>query len=385
MVTAEAGSSRVCRMAELPPQRKGSEAGRPQPRTERAQSTVPAPMPLENWNKRRKGQLHARGDRAADVLRDRLGSWGFVIGFIAFMAVWVILNTLAIAWDPYPFILLNLFLSMLAGLQGAILLIAAKRSDAVAAALAEHDYKTNVASKHDIDELLKLQQAAARADRSAERPAEATDRDGHPEDLPRAAGASLAGRDRAVRGDRAVPPAAGLVLPDSALRHQRDLRRAAPGAHRAQPAPAQSEATWSRALSVSIAVVLLAANQVALVAAALSARHRRPLGRARHPARRRAGLGDERDRVLARLLGARSRRARSCADARRRRISRRPTSGSRRTTTTTSWLPEYFDYLYFSATNSMAFSPTDAMPRHASREGVHARRVDRAASRSSRW
>lgn len=41
----------------------------------------------------------------------------------------------------------NLFLSMLAGLQGAILLIAAKRQDAIAAALAEHDYETNLAAK----------------------------------------------------------------------------------------------------------------------------------------------------------------------------------------------------------------------------------------------
>jgi uncharacterized membrane protein len=72
------------------------------------------------------------------------------------MAVWAAINFLPLAWDPYPFILLNLFLSMLAGLQGAILLIAAKRQDALAAALAEHDYATNVASKHDIEELIKL-------------------------------------------------------------------------------------------------------------------------------------------------------------------------------------------------------------------------------------
>ena len=101
-------------------------------------------MPLENWNKRRKGQ-RTRGDRAADVLRDRLGSWGFVIGFIAFMAVWYPQHACD-RLGPLSVILLNLFLSMLAGLQGAILLIAAKRSDAVAAAL-QHDYKTNVASK----------------------------------------------------------------------------------------------------------------------------------------------------------------------------------------------------------------------------------------------
>jgi len=59
-------------------------------------------------------------------------------------------------WDPYPFILLNLFLSMLAGLQGAILLIAAKRQDGIAAALAQHDYETNLAAKADIDLLMTM-------------------------------------------------------------------------------------------------------------------------------------------------------------------------------------------------------------------------------------
>ena len=121
---------------------------------EEAHEHVPQ-RPIVNWNKQQR-QRYTRGDRAADVLRDRLGSWGFVIGFLAFMAVWAAINFLPLAWDPYPFILLNLFLSMLAGLQGAILLIAAKRQDALSAALAEHDYATNVASKHDIEELIKL-------------------------------------------------------------------------------------------------------------------------------------------------------------------------------------------------------------------------------------
>ena len=67
-----------------------------------------------------------------------------------------ILNSTRIHWDPYPFILLNLFLSILAGLQGAILLIAAKRQDAIAAALAEHDYETNVAAKEEIERLMTI-------------------------------------------------------------------------------------------------------------------------------------------------------------------------------------------------------------------------------------
>ncbi len=113
--------------------------------------------PLKNWHTAHKESL-TRGQRAADVLRNSMGSWGFVGGFLLFMVGWAAANTVAAghAWDPYPYILLNLFLSMLAGLQGAILLIAAKRQDAIAAALAQHDYDTNIAAKADIEALLEI-------------------------------------------------------------------------------------------------------------------------------------------------------------------------------------------------------------------------------------
>lgn len=112
-------------------------------------------------------------------MRNGMGSWFFVGGFVAFMIAWAIVNSFSIKWDPYPFILLNLFLSMLAGLQGAILLIAAKRQDGLAAALAEHDYETNVVAKADIEKLMEvndkqyeiiceLQEVLRRLDREAE-------------------------------------------------------------------------------------------------------------------------------------------------------------------------------------------------------------------------
>jgi len=87
-----------------------------------------------------------------------MGSWTFVILFIVFMSAWATLNSIAgfHHWDKYPFILLNLFLSMLAALQGAILLIAAKRMDAISAAMAEHDYQTNVQAKKEVEELMEL-------------------------------------------------------------------------------------------------------------------------------------------------------------------------------------------------------------------------------------
>lgn len=109
----------------------------------------------QNWHAAQRSTL-TPGERAADRMRNSMGSWGFVGSFVAFMGVWAVINSLTAGWDPYPFILLNLFLSMLAGLQGAILLIAAKRQDAISATLAQHDYNTNIAAKTDVESLLEL-------------------------------------------------------------------------------------------------------------------------------------------------------------------------------------------------------------------------------------
>jgi uncharacterized membrane protein len=113
--------------------------------------------PPDNWHRAHKQSL-TRGDRAADRLRNGMGSWTFVFTFLLFMAGWAALNSLAGIhhWDKYPFILLNLFLSMLAGLQGAILLIAAKRADGISAAMAQHDYDTNRTAKHEIEKLMAI-------------------------------------------------------------------------------------------------------------------------------------------------------------------------------------------------------------------------------------
>jgi len=108
-------------------------------------------------------RFQTRGQRAADWLRNGMGSWTFIAAFLAVMGVWMIVNVVYLAWDPYPFILLNLALSMIAGLQGAILLIAAKRQDALAAALAQHDYETNMAAKREIEELMMLNRLQLKA------------------------------------------------------------------------------------------------------------------------------------------------------------------------------------------------------------------------------
>ena len=74
-----------------------------------------------------------------------MGSWPFVFGFFAVMIIWAVVNTVLFehilhhkAFDPYPYILLNLFLSMMAGVQAAALLIAAKRADSISSEVALH-------------------------------------------------------------------------------------------------------------------------------------------------------------------------------------------------------------------------------------------------------
>ena len=103
---------------------------------------------MAEWHRHpgvRSGDDLTIGERAADRMRNAMGSWSFVFGFLTVMCLWAIGNTIFIehilrgkAFDPYPYILLNLFLSMIAGLQGAILLIAAKRADSIASQQALH-------------------------------------------------------------------------------------------------------------------------------------------------------------------------------------------------------------------------------------------------------
>jgi uncharacterized membrane protein len=92
------------------------------------------------------------GERAADAMRNGMGSWAFVLCALVFLATWMAYNR-DTGFDKYPFILLNLVLSCLAALQGAILLIAAKRSDQIAAELARHDYQTDTRAEKMIEKV----------------------------------------------------------------------------------------------------------------------------------------------------------------------------------------------------------------------------------------
>ena len=105
----------------------------------------------------RSGDQRTFGEKSADVMRRSMGSWPFVFAFCAFMAAWMFYNAMhKNSFDPYPYILLNLCLSTLAGLQGAILLIAAKRADRIAAELAEYHLQVSEDHRMMLDELTEL-------------------------------------------------------------------------------------------------------------------------------------------------------------------------------------------------------------------------------------
>ena len=100
----------------------------------------------QQWDKHpavRTGDQLSLGERAADRMRNGMGSWPFVFSFFGFMIAWAVVNSVlhfggSSGFDPFPYILLNLFLSMLAGIQAAALLIAAKRADSIASEIAIH-------------------------------------------------------------------------------------------------------------------------------------------------------------------------------------------------------------------------------------------------------
>lgn len=87
------------------------------------------------------------GQRAADATARIGGSWGFVMGFGLVLATWIALNSFALAgdaFDPYPYILLNLVLSCLAALQAPIIMMAQNRQAARDRAQADQDFRVNL-------------------------------------------------------------------------------------------------------------------------------------------------------------------------------------------------------------------------------------------------
>jgi uncharacterized membrane protein len=96
------------------------------------------------------------GERLADRVAAVGGSWSFIIGFSVFLVAWAIMNTVVLvrhAFDPFPFIFLNLMLSMLAALQAPIIMMSQNRQAAKDRLDARLDYETNLRSEAEITSL----------------------------------------------------------------------------------------------------------------------------------------------------------------------------------------------------------------------------------------
>jgi uncharacterized membrane protein len=95
------------------------------------------------------------GERIADAVAGFGGSWTFIIAFLAALVVYTAVNVALkrISWDPYPFILLNLFLSMLAALQAPVIMMSQNRQDTKDRLRGELDFEVNRRAESEIREL----------------------------------------------------------------------------------------------------------------------------------------------------------------------------------------------------------------------------------------
>ena len=97
------------------------------------------------------------GQRLADRVTEFGGSWTFIIAFFIVLVAWVTINvavlTTSARFDPYPFILLNLVLSMLAALQAPVIMMSQNRQVAMDRLDAHHDYEVNLKAELEIRHL----------------------------------------------------------------------------------------------------------------------------------------------------------------------------------------------------------------------------------------
>jgi uncharacterized membrane protein len=95
------------------------------------------------------------GEQIADRVAKFGGSWTFILIFFGILILWVVLNTYVLVnykdtFDPYPYILLNLFLSMLAALQAPVIMMSQNRQAAKDRLDAQHDYEVNLKAELEI-------------------------------------------------------------------------------------------------------------------------------------------------------------------------------------------------------------------------------------------
>lgn len=96
------------------------------------------------------------GQKIADNIAEFGGSWTFILSFVAFLLVWIGINVFILAnkaFDPYPFILLNLILSCVAALQAPVIMMSQNRQETKDRLRSEHDYQVNLKAELEIQQL----------------------------------------------------------------------------------------------------------------------------------------------------------------------------------------------------------------------------------------
>ena len=100
-------------------------------------------------------EKYTLGQRAADSIAKFAGSWAFIFSFSGILILWMAVNVLlaARAFDPYPFILLNLVLSCVAAIQAPLIMMSQNRQEEKDRRRAENDYKVNLKTEIMIEDL----------------------------------------------------------------------------------------------------------------------------------------------------------------------------------------------------------------------------------------
>ena len=95
------------------------------------------------------------GQRAADAIAKFAGSWAFIFSFTGALVLWMVVNIIMAskAFDPYPFILLNLVLSCVAAIQAPLIMMSQNRQEEKDRRRAENDYKVNLKTEIMIEDL----------------------------------------------------------------------------------------------------------------------------------------------------------------------------------------------------------------------------------------
>ena len=100
-------------------------------------------------------EKYTLGQRAADAIAKFAGSWAFIFSFTGGLVLWMVVNAVlaARAFDPYPFILLNLVLSCIAAIQAPLIMMSQNRQEEKDRRRAENDYKVNLKTEIMIEDL----------------------------------------------------------------------------------------------------------------------------------------------------------------------------------------------------------------------------------------